>query len=98
VWQEPAGLVVGEAAVRGVPVIASDVGGLPEYVPPPCRPLLCPPGDAPALAQRIRTFAAQPQNYAVDPSMVGTWDDHVDAVLAAYDRARILSGALATVA
>ena len=87
-WAEPAGLVVGEAAVRGVPVIAAEVGGLPEYVPPSCRDLLFPPGDAERLVQRLRTFAASPSGFAVDPAAVRTWDEHCDDITAAYDRAR----------
>lgn len=86
-WSEPAGLVVLEAAVRGVPVIASNVGGIPEYVPEPCRPLLFPPGDVDALVGRLRDFGADPTRFTVSASAVKTWDEHLDEVLAAYEAA-----------
>jgi phosphatidylinositol alpha-1,6-mannosyltransferase len=40
-----------EAMARGLPAIASQVGGVPELLPPDC---LVPPGDAEALGQKIR--------------------------------------------
>jgi glycosyltransferase involved in cell wall biosynthesis len=51
VWQEPYGLVAAEAVALRRPVIASDVGGLPEA----CggRATLVPPGDAAALAAAL---------------------------------------------
>ena len=91
-WAEPAGLVVGEAVVRGIPVVAADVGGLPEYVPASCRALLFPPGDSRRLVQRLRTFAASPGGFAVDPAAVRTWDEHGDEMTAAYEQARRIVG------
>jgi glycogen(starch) synthase len=51
VWQEPYGLVAAEAVALGRPVVASDVGGLPEA----CggRAVLVPPGDVAALAAAL---------------------------------------------
>lgn len=86
VWPEPAGLVVREAAARGIPIIASCAGGLPEYVPTSCSPLLHPPGDATALTERMRRFADEPEAYAVDPAEIPVWDDHLARVLALYRR------------
>lgn len=45
-----------EPLARGVPVIASDLGGLPELVRDGETGLLFPPGDAEALAERIETL------------------------------------------
>ena len=87
-WQEPAGLVVREAAARGIPVIASDVGGLPEYVPSSCRPLLFTPGDVIALELKMQLFAATPEAFRVDPAEAGSWPEHLGEVIAAYDTAR----------
>jgi len=51
VWQEPYGLAAAEAVALGRPVVASDIGGLPEA----CggRATLVPPGDAAALAAAL---------------------------------------------
>jgi glycogen(starch) synthase len=84
VWPEPAGLVVGEAAGRGIPVIATTAGGLPEYVPPSCRRLLCRPGDMTSLRAAMATFASDPLAFRADVSHLPTWDEHVDRVELAY--------------
>ncbi|HEX9931426.1 MAG TPA: glycosyltransferase [Allosphingosinicella sp.] len=46
-----------EAMARAAPVLASDVGGIPELLPPHC---LVPPGDAAALAAAIADRLARP--------------------------------------
>jgi glycosyltransferase involved in cell wall biosynthesis len=50
VWAEAAGLVNLEAAACGLPVVASRIGGIPEYLDDGRTGLLFPPGDARALA------------------------------------------------
>jgi glycosyltransferase involved in cell wall biosynthesis len=90
-WKEPAPLVVNEAAARGVPVIGSAIGGIPELVPEPCRELLFRPGDAGDLAAKLTRFLADPGRYAFEPPAWG-WDDHLAAVRTAYaDAARAAS-------
>lgn len=54
VWEEPAGLVLVEGALAGVPLVASRVGGIPEIVRDPEEALLVPPGDAGALSVALR--------------------------------------------
>ncbi|WP_176168755.1 glycosyltransferase family 4 protein [Krasilnikoviella flava] len=59
---EPFGQVVVEAMVRGVPVVATDAGGVPEIVRPLGRDLgvLVPPGDPEALAAGLLTVLDDP--------------------------------------
>lgn len=54
------GLAALEALAYGVPVIASNVGGLPEIVEPGNGGWLVPPGDPAALAQAIMEAASSP--------------------------------------
>jgi glycosyltransferase involved in cell wall biosynthesis len=64
VWEEPAGLVLVEGALAGVPLVASRVGGIPEIVRDPEEALLCPPGDPAALAAALRRTLTEPQETA----------------------------------
>jgi starch synthase len=50
---------------RGRPVIASDVGGLPEIVEHGVSGLVVPAGDAEALADSIVALAADPARAAI---------------------------------
>jgi len=56
VWHEPAGLVTLEAAALGRPVVASEVGGIPEYALDAFS-LRVPPRDIDALAEAIGHLA-----------------------------------------
>ena len=56
VWHEPAGLVTLEAAALGRPVIASEVGGIPEYATDAFA-LRVPPRDVEGLAAAIADLA-----------------------------------------
>ncbi|HEX5988994.1 MAG TPA: glycosyltransferase [Solirubrobacterales bacterium] len=64
VWEEPAGLVLVEGALAGVPLVASRVGGIPEIVRDPEEALLVPPGDPPALAAALRRALSEPEETA----------------------------------
>lgn len=55
-WEEPAGIVVAEAAVRAIPAVVSDRGGLREA--PEAQ--LFQAGDAHALAAAIESFLGHP--------------------------------------
>ncbi|MUG96402.1 glycosyltransferase [Scytonema sp. UIC 10036] len=53
IWPEPAGLITLEAYTHYRPVIASAVGGIPEYIQPEETGLLVPGNDIQKLAQAI---------------------------------------------
>ncbi len=59
-WQEPFGLVAVEAMARGLPVIASHVGGLAEILTHGKHGLLVEPGNERALAVAIRQLQTDP--------------------------------------
>ncbi|MFE3174938.1 glycosyltransferase family 4 protein [Amycolatopsis sp. NPDC059090] len=63
-YAETYGMVVTEALARGIPVLASDVGGIPDALgrtPDGERPgLLVPPGDEAALATALRSWRDDP--------------------------------------
>lgn len=60
-WAEPLGIVGLEALAAGVPVIASEVGGIPEWLEHGVSGLLVPPGSAQALAEAARQLEADPE-------------------------------------
>jgi glycosyltransferase involved in cell wall biosynthesis len=59
IWQEPAGLVSLEAAAHGRALIASCVGGIPEYVSN-ASALLVPPNDVSALTTAMESLSRDP--------------------------------------
>src|SRR5262245_27839661 len=59
-WAEAAGLVNIEAQASGLPVIASDIGGIPEYVADGQTGFLFPPNSAAELADRVRRLLTDP--------------------------------------
>ena len=58
--EEPLGLVALEALAAGTPVVASEVGGLPEIIEPGRHGLLVPPRDPQALAEAVIELAGDP--------------------------------------
>jgi glycosyltransferase involved in cell wall biosynthesis len=60
-WAEAAGLVNLEAQSCGLPVVASRIGGIPEYVVEGRTGLLFEPGDAAALARQINRLVDDPE-------------------------------------
>ena len=56
VWQEAFGLAALEAMARGKPVVATQVGGIPEIIRPGVTGLLVPPGDDERLADAIASL------------------------------------------
>jgi glycosyltransferase involved in cell wall biosynthesis len=90
---EPYGTVAAEAAARGVPVVATRVGGVPEVVLDGETGSLVPPGDPPALAEAIARLVddralrgrmgGRARERALERFAPGPYADRVDAVLRA---------------
>jgi phosphatidylinositol alpha-1,6-mannosyltransferase len=57
--------VVLEAMAAGLPIVATDVGGLRDYMTPPAGGTLTPKGDAPAFAAALLDWLSNPDRAAV---------------------------------
>jgi glycosyltransferase involved in cell wall biosynthesis len=86
--------VVLTAFAFGVPVVATAVGGLPEYVIPDRTGILVPPGDPKALAAAIERIVRDPalasrlsRNIVTAASEELAWRHTADALLRVYERA-----------
>jgi glycosyltransferase involved in cell wall biosynthesis len=95
VWYENQPLAVLEAFGCGVPVVATDLGGLPELVTPGVDGHIVPPGDAAALAGAlVRTLADPDAAHAMGRAGRAKVcrdfapADHLDGLRAAYAAAR----------
>jgi len=64
VWPENAPVSITEAMAGARPVVASDIGGIPEQVMHGRTGLLFPPGDAEALAGALQELHEQPERAA----------------------------------
>jgi glycogen(starch) synthase len=95
IWPEPFGLVGIEALQARRPVVASATGGIADWLRDGVSGLLCPPGDAPALASAVAELLADPQRRR-RMGEAGRRDvlerfspsRHTDALLEAYAGAR----------
>jgi glycosyltransferase involved in cell wall biosynthesis len=60
-WEEPCGDVFVQALASGLPIVATNVGGIPEMVEHSENGLLVPPRDPAALASAIRHLVDRPE-------------------------------------
>ncbi len=83
---ESAGMAIAEARARGIPIVATNVGGIPDTVAGGGA-ILVPPGDPDALARVLGAWMTDPalrdrlrHEAAEARRSVPTWDDTLDAI------------------
>lgn len=79
-WPENAPLVILEARAAGCPVIAPDIGGIPEILEHGRDGLLYPPGDEAALAEAMNAALHRP--WSVSPPL--TPEEQIDKIITLY--------------
>lgn len=87
IWPENSPLVIHEAFLAGVPVVASDIGGIAELVRHGENGLLVPPGDASALRDALSRLLREPEllaSLAARPPVARTIEDDVRGLRAGY--------------
>jgi len=80
-WPENAPLIVCEARAVGCPVVAPDIGGLPELVEDGVHGFLYAPGDVDSLADALARLDGFRPSHDPPPS----FEDHVDRLVAFFD-------------
>jgi glycogen(starch) synthase len=92
-WREAFGLAALQAGFAGRPVVATDVGGLPEIVEDGATGVLVPPDDAEAVAAAVLTLLDSPERAAALGRRAReralerfSWSAHLDAYDALYRR------------
>jgi glycosyltransferase involved in cell wall biosynthesis len=82
-------LVAREALIRGVPVIASNIGALPEIIIPGENGYLFTPGDVPSLKAIFRKISEESDQIVIPDPFEGeqllSIDQHVDQLVKEYE-------------
>jgi glycosyltransferase involved in cell wall biosynthesis len=99
-WEEAQGDVLAQALASGLPVVGTNVGGIPELMGHGENGLLVPPRDPVALASAIRHLAAHPELRArmsrqnrADAEARLSWDRVVIRYLSIYNGVQRLASA-----
>jgi len=94
-WYENCPYAVLESFALGKPVLAADIGGIPELVEPEVNGLLFPPSHAEALADGLNRLLTASSSFLRDLGRAGRQrveaihneEDHYRALIALYGRA-----------
>ncbi len=102
VWEENAPIVLREALLAGRPVVASDVGGVPEVVKDMINGLLFDPFKSGDLQGKVRRLLEEPgllERLAAGAreTEIDTMEEHADSLIGLYGEAMKNSGSRETV-
>jgi glycosyltransferase involved in cell wall biosynthesis len=89
VWEEMFGLIGLEWLSARIPVIGSDIGGIPQWLKDGENGFLFPPGDAKRLAQKMSLFVSNPGLVAQMQQKIPpqkTYQEHISEMAALYER------------
>jgi glycosyltransferase involved in cell wall biosynthesis len=92
IWPENSPLVIREAFLAGVPLVASNIGGIPELVTDGVNGLLFPAGDVASLANALGRIVHEPgllQKLRDGIPAVRTIEEDVRGLRAMYQRSRM---------
>lgn len=91
-WQEAFGRVILESMITGVPVVATNVGGVPEIIENGKSGILIPKKNAEAIANGVMTVLNMPENDRISMAVEGrrsmmrfSIDAHVEQIQAVYE-------------
>ena len=92
VWYENSPLAILEALGEGIPVLASNIGGIPELVEDNVHGLLAAPGDIDAWTACLQTFLALPEDRRKEMGAHGqkrihfrhSWTKHLEGIENVY--------------
>ena len=87
IWEEIFGIVGIEWLAARIPVIGSNIGGIPDWLEDGETGFLVPAGDRDALAEKMRSFVNNPELIAELQKKIKrqkTLDEHVDELLGLY--------------
>ncbi len=88
IWEEIFGIIGIEWLTAGIPVIGSDIGGIPGWLRHGENGFLVPPGDAGGLAGAMQLFVGNPALVAQMQQRIKPWtsfSSHVDEMLGCYE-------------
>ncbi len=88
---ETFGLVAAEAMASGIPVVTSNVGGMPEIIEPGVNGYMFEPNDTRTMVEQVRTLVENPEkriemgHTARDMMCQRSWEEVMNELLRTYD-------------
>lgn len=96
IWYEGHPRAILEALAAGVPVIASDIGGLPEVVRSDVTGILVPPGDVDALTRAAERLLSDPVSQVFGEGAYESWRSDYTPTSGLHNLEALYGAALAT--